>query len=64
MGDDDKSLFVCTTVGATRYLDEWLEGVKLLNPSIIVIARDLSRSEPLNLSDQSVGYDSSKVTKF
>jgi len=46
------SLFICTTVGGTRYLDEWLKGVKLLKPSIIVIARDLDRSEPLEASEQ------------
>ena len=36
------SLFVCSTVGGTRYLSEWLAGIRLLEPSVIVIARDLS----------------------
>lgn len=41
------SLFLCTTVGATRYLEEWLSSVAYLKPSVIVVARDIDRSEPL-----------------
>lgn len=41
------SLYVCTTIGGTRYLDEWCDGIKKLNPDIIAIARDMSRSEPI-----------------
>jgi len=41
------SLYVCTTVGCTRYLDEWLNAVSNLKPSIIAVARDTLRSEPL-----------------
>jgi len=65
MCNTDNSLFVCTTVGATRYLDEWLEGVKLLKPSIIAIARDLDRSEPLTPSEQYrvINYRTNKAWK-
>lgn len=41
------SLYVCTTIGCTRYLGEWLKAVSQLKPSAITVARDTVRSEPL-----------------
>lgn len=49
--------YVCSVVGGTRYLAEWLEAVKKLKPSKIVIARDLSRSEPLTIEVETIDYD-------
>jgi len=46
------SLYACTTVGGTRYLDEWLQSIKTLSPTVITVAQDRERSEPLlNLPD-------------
>jgi len=52
-------------VGGTRYIDEWLKGVLLLKPSVVVIAKDMDRSEPLPVSDkyQIIEYKSNKAWK-
>lgn len=55
------SLYACTTIGGTRYLAEWLNGIKRLSPNIIVISRDTSRSE--NIIDDIV-VDKVKIIDF
>jgi hypothetical protein len=57
-----KKIYVCTTIGTTRYIDEWLCSIRKINPYKIAIARDLSRSEPLpeNLHVQLLNYDTKK----
>jgi len=50
-------LYACTTVGGTRYLKVWLGKILKLNPVKIAIARDLSRSEPLQESPEYVVID-------
>jgi hypothetical protein len=49
--------YTCTTVGGTRYLKEWVQAIKKLNPHKIVIARDVSRSEPIDVNVEVVEYD-------
>lgn len=41
------SLFIATTIGGTKYFDEWLASIINLKPSIIIVAKDIDRSEPL-----------------
>jgi hypothetical protein len=50
-------LYACTTVGGTRYLKEWVQAIKKLNPRKIVIARDVSRSEPMDVDVEVLEYD-------
>jgi hypothetical protein len=52
-------LFVGTTVGNTHYLDEWLAGVKILEPKMVVISIDDSRHGeiPQNHQFQLIHYD-------
>jgi hypothetical protein len=40
-------LFAGTTIGNTRYLNEWLCGIQKLNPSRVVISVDHSRHDPI-----------------
>ena len=54
-------LYVGVVVGGTRYLTEWFNTIRKLNPSETVIARDLSRSEPIpNLPVRLIDYDTHK----
>jgi hypothetical protein len=56
-------VLVGTTVGSTRYLHEWLEGVKKLEPSKVAISVDDSRHEeiPSDLPIEFVHYDTGKA---
>jgi hypothetical protein len=49
--------YTCSTVGGTRYLKEWMQAIKKLNPHKIVIARDVSRSEPIGVNVEVLEYD-------
>ncbi len=52
-------LVVGTTVGNTRYLGEWFEGISKLNPSTILISMDKSRHDkmPPDLPAKIFSYD-------
>lgn len=52
-------LYLCTTIGGTRYIGEWFNTCMKLSPSKMVIARDISRSEvlPENLHVYVIDYD-------
>ena len=60
MGIELFDFYICTVVGGTRYLEEWLQAVKKLNPSKIIIAKDVSRSEPIkkSIDAEIIEYDS------
>lgn len=47
-------LYACTTVGGTRYLKEWFQGIMKLKPEYLVICRDIDRSEGLEMAENTM----------
>lgn len=58
-------MIVGTTVGSTRYLGQWLDAVKKIDPYKILVSIDESRHEdiPADLSCELIHYDTGKVWK-
>jgi hypothetical protein len=56
-------IFAGTTVGSTKYLHQWFNGIQRLDPHKIVISVDDSRHEliPKDLSCEIIHYDTGKA---
>lgn len=56
-------IFAGTTVGSTKYLREWIQGISKLNPSKVAVSVDDSRHQdlPTGLACEFLHYDTGKA---